>query len=128
MISAIAALFVAASPVIDVDFDTRFASSVLEEVCSGDTIDEAAIRASETAQIMVEHFHQFRDDFTMDAYVEARRAAASCETLERDIFRFGEVIERRNELRAEIAALSPTPPPATDRSEERTANTYNPQK
>lgn len=37
-------------------------------------------------------------------------------------------IDMTPELRAEIAALSPTPPPATDRSEERTANTYNPQK
>jgi aryl-alcohol dehydrogenase-like predicted oxidoreductase len=33
-------------------------------------------------------------------------------------------IEITPELREEISALSPTPPPATDRNEERTANTY----
>ncbi|WP_375201596.1 DUF5700 domain-containing putative Zn-dependent protease [Hyphococcus sp.] len=106
MIGALAALFVSsAAPDIHVDFDTSFANAVLAEVCSDGDIDEAAIRASETAQIMVDHFHQFRDDFTMDAYVEARRAAANCETPERDIFRFAEVIERREELRAEITLL-----------------------
>ncbi len=106
MIGALAALFVSsAAPDIHVNLDTSFASAVLEEVCSKTGIDEDAIRASETAQIMVDHFHQFRDDFTMDAYVEARRAAANCETPERDIFRFGEVIERREELRADIALL-----------------------
>jgi len=106
MIGALAALFVSsATPDIHVDFDTSFASAVLEEVCSSGEIDETAIRSSETAQIMVDHFHQFRDDFTMDAYVEARRAAANCETPERDIFRFAEIIQRREELRAEIALL-----------------------
>lgn len=37
-------------------------------------------------------------------------------------------IDMTPELRAEISALSPTPPPATDRNEERTSNTYKPQK
>ena len=33
-------------------------------------------------------------------------------------------IDMTAELRAEIAALSPEPPPATDRNEERTANSF----
>ena len=93
------------APSISVRIDTKFAREVLEEVCSGQTIDEHAIRASGPAQIMVDHFHQFRADFTMDAYVAARKSAAQCITPAPDIFRFGEVIERRTDLELELDAI-----------------------
>lgn len=51
---------------------------------------------------MTDHFLAFRDTFSMDAYVSARRAAAHCRKPEPDLFRFGDLIEQRDELRAEI--------------------------
>ncbi|MCB1608532.1 MAG: hypothetical protein KDI71_16300 [Xanthomonadales bacterium] len=93
-------------PQIRVRVDTQFASSVLGQVCSDQPIDESAIRSSAAVNQMVDHFAQFRADFTLDAYVEARRLAARCRTAEPDIFRFGEVIARREELQAEIATIA----------------------
>tara|TARA_R110002096_G_scaffold280753_6_gene474886 strand:+ start:714 stop:1790 length:1077 start_codon:yes stop_codon:yes gene_type:complete len=96
---------VAASEV-GVKLDTSFAQSVLADVCSGTVIDEKAIRQSEDVKHMLAHFLQFRDYFTMDAYVAARQKAAMCEKNERDYFRFNEVLERRELLADEIEALS----------------------
>lgn len=63
-------LAAADAPSISVGIDTSFALSVLDEACSGRDIDEASIRASPTARLMIEHFLRIRDDFTMDAYVD----------------------------------------------------------
>lgn len=86
--------------------DTEFAIAVLDELCGNQSIDETAIRQSATAKDMIAHFAQFRADFTMDAYVHARQLAARCETAERDIFRFAEVIANRGSAHS----ADPQPP------------------
>ena len=90
---------------VSVDFDTEFSRQVLEEVCSGEEIDESAIRGSSIVQEMLTHFVRLRSDFTIDNYLAARSAAARCEVLERDIFRFRELIDRKSQLTAEIQAI-----------------------
>lgn len=85
--------------------DTRFAESVLTDVCSFTNIDAENIRASETVIDMLAHFSQFRDYFTMEVYLEARQKAANCEESDRDIFRFNDVIEQKAALTSEILTL-----------------------
>ncbi len=85
---------------LTVRIDVSVSRAVLDDVCSDQAIDETAIRNSGAVRDMLAHFAKFREDFTMDAYLDARRAAAACETLDRDIFRFAQVIEKRVEIAA----------------------------
>ncbi|MGB0132570.1 DUF5700 domain-containing putative Zn-dependent protease [Dokdonella sp.] len=107
--AAILFVALAATPGADANIavrvDTEFARDVLAEVCSNQGIDDAAIRRSAVVNTMVDHFAQFRDDFTMDAYVEARRLAAECKSASKDIFRFAQVIEERESLAREIKTI-----------------------
>ena len=88
-----------------VSLDTNFAESVLADVCSGNQINEASIRVSEPVIHMLAHFRQFRDFFTMDAYIAARQNAANCEKSERDIFRFNDVIDHKTQLIDEVSLM-----------------------
>ncbi|MEO1100909.1 MAG: DUF5700 domain-containing putative Zn-dependent protease [Pseudomonadota bacterium] len=97
---------VACAEDVSVRIETGFAESVLEEVCSASEIDDAAIRQSVPVQDMLAHFSKFRDDFTIENYIEARKAASVCATHGNDIFRFGGVIEKRDELGRQIAEMS----------------------
>ncbi len=93
--------FIAASPALaeaEVALDVGFSRQVLAEVCSGETINRDAIRKDPTVLHMLAHFSQFRDYFTMDAYLDARQQAANCTVPARDMFRFGGVIENRESL------------------------------
>ncbi|WP_262695967.1 DUF5700 domain-containing putative Zn-dependent protease [Kordiimonas aquimaris] len=90
---------------INVSLDTGFAESVLTDVCSGALIDEKSIQASTAVKGMLSHFSQFRDYFTMDAYINARQTAANCEKSDRDIFRFNDVIDNKERLVAEVNAM-----------------------
>lgn len=87
---------------ITVQFKTDFSRALLDEVCSGRAIDEVDIRNSQVVIEMINHFGNLRSDFTIEAYVAARRAAANCETIAGDIFRFADVIQRRADLLTEI--------------------------
>lgn len=101
--------FFAASPALAearVALDVGFARQVLAEVCSGETIDREAIRNDPTVLQMLAHFSQFRDYFTMDAYIDARQQAANCTVPERDFYRFGGVIENRESLKALVDQLA----------------------
>ncbi len=90
---------------VSVRIDTGFAQQILEEACSQQTIDEQAIRASRTAQDMVRHFSAFRKTFSMDAYVEARRALAKCQVPEKDYFRIATVIDNLDRLKNSLDSL-----------------------
>ncbi len=91
---------------VQIRLDTSFAHSVLVDVCSDRAIDEAAIRNSIVVKDMLAHFSKFRDYFTMDEYIAARKSAATCSPPDRDYFRFSEVIEKREELRRIVEKLS----------------------
>jgi len=101
--------FIAGTPALAearVALDVGFSRQVLSEVCSGETIDQDAIRKDPTVLQMLAHFSQFRDYFTMDAYLEARQQAANCMVPERDFFRFGGVIENRESLKGLVDELA----------------------
>lgn len=105
---AIASFLLAATPAqadISVTLDVGFAEAVLNDVCSGNTVDEATLRNSAPVQNMLSHFSQFRDYFTMEAYLNSRQDAANCIKVDRDIFRFNEVIDNKQALLAEIAVM-----------------------
>lgn len=91
---------------VEVRLSVTFASTVLDQVCSYNDIDEAEIEKSPIVQNMLKHFVKFRPDFTMENYISARRAAAECTALERDIFRFKDVIARKSQLTAELESLN----------------------
>ncbi len=93
---------------IAVELDISFAESVLNDVCSGKQIDEAAIRQSSAVANMLAHFSQFRDYFTMDAYLASRQQAAHCQKADRDIFRFNDVIDKKQALLVELATMKNT--------------------
>lgn len=111
MKSLVSALFfiqlsaTAAHAELTISLDTGFARQVLEDVCSGNEIDKIQIRQSPKIKSMLSHFSQFRDYFTLDAYIEARQKAALCQKSERDIFRFNDVIDRKSSLLGEIEWL-----------------------
>jgi hypothetical protein len=88
---------------IEVKIETGFAQAILSEVCSDQAVDEVSLRRSVAVQDMLTHFVRFRPDFTIENYIAARKAAAQCQTHGKDIFRFAEVIARRDELRREIS-------------------------
>lgn len=91
---------------IEIKFQTDVAEQVLADVCSNEAINETDIRNSDAIQNMLAHFAQFRDYFTLDAYIEARQQAAFCQKAERDIFRFNELIDRKQELLTEVQQFS----------------------
>lgn len=108
---AILGFLFAATPVqadTTVTLDISFAENVLADVCSGNQIDETAIRRSSTVANMLAHFGQFRDYFTMDAYLASRQQAAHCQKADRDIFRFNDVIDKKQALLAELATMKNT--------------------
>lgn len=108
LLAGISSVYMAApaSAEVQVRLDTSFAASVLGDVCSNQAIDEAEIRNSTVVKDMLAHFSKFRDYFTMDEYIAARKSAAACAAPERDYFRFSEVIEKRDALIRIVAALS----------------------
>lgn len=95
----------AASAGTTVQVSTSFSEAVLADICSGDKIDAEALRESPELKIMLSHFSQFRDYFTMEAYLAARQLAADCVPNPRDIFRFNQVIEERKTLTRALQAL-----------------------
>lgn len=90
---------------ISVTVDVSFAEDVLVDVCSGTQIDEVGLRRSATVKNMLAHFSQFRDYFTMDAYMDSRQKAANCVRADRDIFRFNDVIDNKQALLTEISVM-----------------------
>ncbi len=91
---------------VQIRLNASFASDVLDDVCSNQQIDEAAIRNSTVVKDMLAHFSKFRDYFTMDEYIAARKSAATCSPPTPDYFRFTEVIENREDLRRIVDRLS----------------------
>ncbi|NVJ97169.1 MAG: hypothetical protein HWE25_03395 [Alphaproteobacteria bacterium] len=89
-----------------VTVDADFAKQVLSEVCTRQNIDEEAIRNDPAVTGMLKHFSQFRDYFTMEAYLSARQDAANCVVPEKDFFRFAGVLEDREKLSAIVYEMA----------------------
>ena len=86
---------------IALTIDSGLADYVLEVSCSGEAVDEQRLRNSKVLQAQIKHHTGLSRRHTMDAYIEALRAASRCEVLENDLFRFRFAVkEKENMLRA----------------------------
>lgn len=95
----------AATAEVAIAIDTSLADQTLALMCSGQPVDEAAVRASPVVQAQVQHNTGLRDTATMDAYVAALRAASACQAPDPDPFRVGDVIANAAAYRAKVDAL-----------------------
>ncbi|WP_417318840.1 DUF5700 domain-containing putative Zn-dependent protease [Emcibacter sp.] len=93
---------------ITVRLDTSLARNVMADICSGRDIDEDAIRHNPAIRDMLTHFRKFRNYITMDNYLDARRKAAGCQKIDRDYFRFNDVMNNRQEINDLLDKLSET--------------------
>lgn len=90
---------------VAITIDTSLADQTLALMCTGQPVDEAAVRASPVVQAQVQHNSGLRDTATMDAYVAALRAASACQPPTPDPFRVGDVIANAAAYRAKVDAL-----------------------
>jgi hypothetical protein len=90
---------------VHITVDTSLADYILEFTCSGEEIDESRLRNSRLLRAQIKHHSGNSDLFTMDGFIEAAKAAASCEVRERDLYRFRYVVEDREQIARAIAFL-----------------------
>ncbi|MEZ5995914.1 MAG: DUF5700 domain-containing putative Zn-dependent protease [Hyphomonadaceae bacterium] len=91
---------------ISIHVDTSIADRTLGLVCSGQPIDERAVRASPIVQAQIAHNSGLIAAATMDAYVEALRAISACTPQAHEVFHVGDIIAHRDAYRAKIEAIS----------------------
>lgn len=108
LITALAACAFAGSAFAEVNIriDTTLADRTLALVCSGQEVDEAAVRNSPTVQAQIEHNSGLTEGATMDAYVAALRGASDCHAPTPDPFQIGHVIANVEVYRRKVAAIS----------------------
>lgn len=102
---AVSSFVFASGPDVRVSVDTSLADYVLEFACSNEAIDEERLRSSKLLQAQIKHHAGNSDLFSMDGFIEAARAAANCEVLDRDLYRFRYVVEDREQLARAVAFL-----------------------
>ena len=95
----------AATAEVAITIDTSLADQTLALMCTGQPVDEAAVRGSEVVQAQVQHNSGLRDTATMDAYVAALRAASACQAPDHDPFGVADVIANAAAYRVKIDAL-----------------------
>jgi hypothetical protein len=88
---------------VRITVDTSLADYVLEFACSGEAIDEERLRNSPLLEAQIKHHAGNSDLFSMDGFIEAAEAAAACEVLDRDLYRFRYVVEDREQVAAAVA-------------------------
>jgi hypothetical protein len=90
---------------VRITVDTSLADYILEIACSGEEIDEDRLRNSRLLQKQIKHHSGNSELFTMDGFIDAAKAAASCEVREPDLYRFRHVVEDREQIVRAIAFL-----------------------
>ena len=90
---------------INVKIDTDIAKQVVAEICSGEMAPANHIRRSQYVQDMLSHFSQFRDYFTIENYLAARKNAAHCHENTPDYFRFNALIQDKKQVQQDLQAL-----------------------
>ena len=90
---------------VQIAVDTSLADYILEFVCSGEDIDENRLRNSRLLQAQIKHHAGNSDRFTMDGFIDAAKAAASCKVREKDLYRFRHVVEDPEQIARAIAFL-----------------------
>jgi hypothetical protein len=90
---------------VQITVNTSLADYILEFACSGEEIDQKRLRNSRLLQAQIKHHSGNSDVFTMDKFIDAAKAAATCEVRERDLYRFRHVVEDREQIARAIAFL-----------------------
>ncbi len=83
---------------VKLNVDASLAQSILDSVCSGEVVDEAAFRASPLLQSQIRHHTGLSDRRDMDAFLTGLKAAAKCETLEDDVYSFAPLVEEKQKF------------------------------
>lgn len=91
---------------VSIQFDTSLADRSLALACSGQAVDEAAIRNSPLVQTQVRHNSALKPTATMDAYVAAMRALSACQAPADDPFNVAQILADRDGFRGKIGALT----------------------
>lgn len=91
---------------VTIRIDTSLADRTLGLVCSGQPVDEIAVRASPSVQAQIAHNSGLRETATMDAYVAALHGAAACQAPSPDPFGIADVIAHAAAYRSKVAAIS----------------------
>ncbi|GAB5486727.1 MAG: hypothetical protein Pars2KO_02970 [Parasphingorhabdus sp.] len=88
-----------------IDIDISQANRLLEIACSNARIDRNEFSNSSIVQKQVEHHRTFAKRFTMENYLKGIEAAARCEILEKDPYRFRYLVEQRPLMEKSISYL-----------------------
>ena len=102
---AAGAIVPANAQTVEITVDTSLADDIVAIACSGEEIDEERLRNSRLLQTQIKHHAGNSDRFTMDGFIAAAKAAARCETLDRDLYRFRYLVEDRAQIADAIAFL-----------------------
>jgi|CXWL01.1.fsa_nt_gi hypothetical protein len=108
LVIGVAALCVysqAAHAEVTISIDTSLADRTLGLLCTGQPVDEAAVRASPVVQAEIQHNSGLIAAATMDAYVAALRGASACQAPTPDPFRIADVIADPERFRAKVNAI-----------------------
>ncbi|HKJ18633.1 MAG TPA: DUF5700 domain-containing putative Zn-dependent protease [Xanthomonadales bacterium] len=103
MILALISPMTAFAQSVDISVDSSLADYIVEIACSDSEVDEDFLRNSQLLRAQIKHHNGNSDRHTMDAFIAAASAAARCEVLEPDLFRFRYVVEDTDTIAAAVA-------------------------
>lgn len=106
--AALALIALGAAPAsadVVVRLDTSLADNALRLTCSGQPVDEAAVRASPLVQAQIRHNVGLIETATMDNYIAALRALSACQAPAPDVFGAADIIANPDAYRRKIAVL-----------------------
>lgn len=103
------ALLTTPSPIqaqkLNIDIDLSQAKRLLDIACSKQKYDPKEFSASIVVQKQVSHHAAFAERFSMANYLHGLEAAANCEVLEKDPFRFRYLVRQRPMMEQSISYL-----------------------
>lgn len=91
---------------LNIDIDLTQAKRLLTISCSGQDYDPEEFSTSEIILKQVAHHATFAKRFSMENYLKGLAAAANCEVLESDPYRFKYLVQQRPMMEKSIAYLS----------------------
>lgn len=98
---------------LNIDIDLSQAKRLLAISCSRQEYDPREFSTSEIVRKQVAHHATFAKRFSMDNYLKGLAAAANCEVLESDPYRFKYLVQQRPMMEKSIAYLSDNQPKLT---------------
>jgi hypothetical protein len=90
---------------IKMNVDSSLADYLLETVCSNMDVDEDRLRSSPLVQAQIKHHTNLSQTRNFDALLAGLEAASRCEVPEKDVYRFGPIVENKEKFEATVAFL-----------------------